>query len=89
MDRADEIDATYDLGVGTHLLYGELDYLTSVVTEDSAHVPRPSLSSSLAAVLVSCAMNPHFDYLTLDDPAPFFRGLWNEMSKSLPLSRGT
>jgi predicted ATP-grasp superfamily ATP-dependent carboligase len=83
-DRADEIDPTYDLGVGTHLLRGELDYLTSVVTDDSPHVSRPSLTGSLAEILVSCALNPNFDYLRLDDPVPFLKGIWNELSKSLP-----
>ena len=79
MDRANEIDPGYDVGVGSHLLHGELGYLLSIVTEDSPLVTRPSLPGSAWEIASSCVSEPHFDYLTLDDPGPFLRGILNKV----------
>lgn len=73
--RADEIDSSSELGVGTHMLYGELKYLNSIRRDDSPYVERPKLWSEIAAVAGSCVREPHFDFLALDDPRPFLRGV--------------
>jgi predicted ATP-grasp superfamily ATP-dependent carboligase len=73
--RADEIDCVYELGVGTHMLHGEVGYLASVLTEESPHVERPSIPGTLWEITASTAREPRFDYLALDDPGPFLAGL--------------
>ena len=77
--RADEIDTGpdpgYDLGVGSHLLYGEVGHLRSIRGRDSPLVERPSLVGTAWDVLASCYDEPHFDYLNLDDPGPFLSGV--------------
>jgi predicted ATP-grasp superfamily ATP-dependent carboligase len=80
MDRADEIDPDYEIGVGSHLLHGEVGYLLSIVTEDSPLVQRPSLSRTAVEITTSCLAEPHFDYLSLDDPGPFLQGIRNKVS---------
>ncbi|WP_277555092.1 carboxylate--amine ligase [Halobaculum limi] len=89
--RADEIDHDYDIGVGTHMLHGELGYLMSVLTEDSPHVPRPSIPGTVWAIGTSILREPRFDYLKLDDPWPFLVGVGNVLpegiSRSLPWPR--
>lgn len=73
--HADAIDDGYDVGVGTHMLYGEFGYLMSVLRDDSPHVERPSVPGTLWEIVASIVREPHFDYLTLDDPGPFVSGL--------------
>ncbi|KPN32132.1 carbamoyl phosphate synthase-like protein [Halolamina pelagica] len=73
--RADEIDCEYDVGVGTHMLRGEMGYLASVLTEESPHVERPSVPGTVWEIASSIAREPRFDYLALDDPGPFIAGL--------------
>ena len=77
--RPEAIDADYELGVGTHLLNGELGYLTSVLREESPLVPTPSVPGTALTILASCLREPHFDYLSLDDPGPFLRGIANKV----------
>jgi predicted ATP-grasp superfamily ATP-dependent carboligase len=74
-DRRDRIEPGYDVGVGSHLLYGELGYLLSILNDESALVERPSLARSTAEILRSCVEMPYFDILHLDDPGPFLSGL--------------
>jgi predicted ATP-grasp superfamily ATP-dependent carboligase len=71
--RTDDIAAEYERGAACHLLKGELGYLRSIGRDDSPHVPRPSLLREALAVAGSCASDPQFDYLRLDDPGPFAR----------------
>ena len=78
--RAEEIDPDYDLGVGCHYLQGELGYLASVLRDDSPLVERPTLRGTLRDQVTSTIRDPHFDYLTLDDPGPFFRSAYNVLS---------
>lgn len=73
--RADEIDCEYDVGVGTHMLRGELGYLVSVLTEESPYVERPSVPGTVWEIAASIAREPRFDYLALDDPGPFLAGV--------------
>lgn len=75
--RTDDIVDAYDLGVGTHLLHGELEYLASVLREESPHVQPPSLVATVWQITSSIVREPRFDYFSIDDPAPFFTGLWN------------
>ncbi|WP_340097697.1 ATP-grasp domain-containing protein [Salinibaculum salinum] len=72
-DSPDVIDPSYDLGVGTHMLEGELSYLLSLFRDSSPHVERPSLPAAISDVVWSCLTDPEFDYLKLDDPLPFVR----------------
>ncbi|WP_191967163.1 MULTISPECIES: carboxylate--amine ligase [Haloferax] len=65
----------YNLGTGTHYLWGELNHLRSVVSDDSPLVERPALSKVLWEVASSIALEPRFDYLHLDDPGPFLHFL--------------
>ncbi|WP_158055583.1 carboxylate--amine ligase [Halorussus halophilus] len=71
----------YEVGTGSHLLYGEVGYLLSVLRDESPHVQRPSLVGAAMAVLASCYKHPHFDYLRLDDPGPFVSGVGHMFSK--------
>lgn len=75
--QSQAIDPGYELGVGGHLLYGELTYLYSILHEQNPNVERPTLRSALFEILTSCYEQPHLDYAPLDDPAPFLRGVAN------------
>lgn len=61
----------YAVGVGSHLLRGELSYLLSVCREDHAAVERPPLARALADVAASTVAQPNFDVLDAADPVPF------------------
>lgn len=69
----------YERGVGTHLLYGELQYLTSVLWDDYPYVIRPSLDAAIREIAASIYEQPHFDYLRLDDPGPFVCAIRNQI----------
>jgi len=75
------IDHEYEVGVGSHLLYGELGYLLSIVREDSPLVDKPSLLGELRDVVRSCYEMPRFDNLRVDDPLPFARGVSHVLRK--------
>ncbi|QSW98430.1 carboxylate--amine ligase [Haloterrigena alkaliphila] len=66
-------DDTYEVGIGGHLLRGELSYLHSVVTEDYPMVERPSFSDAARDIATSLVSEPRFDYAVPDDPMPFVR----------------
>ena len=66
-------EPTYEVGVGGHLLRGELSYLHSVATEEYPLVERPSLGTAAREVATSLVSQPRFDYAVLDDPVPFFQ----------------
>ncbi len=75
------IEHRYEVGVGSHLLYGELGYLLSILREDSPLVDKPSLLGELWAVVSSCYEMPRFDNLRIEDPLPFARGLRHVLRK--------
>ncbi|WP_276260085.1 carboxylate--amine ligase [Haloglomus litoreum] len=75
--RRDAIDPTYESGVRSHLLYGELEYLDSVARTDCPLVDRPSLPAASWSVLSSLVTTPRFDYFRWDDPRPFARAVRN------------
>ncbi|MDS0473691.1 carboxylate--amine ligase [Natrinema sp. 1APR25-10V2] len=66
-------DPTYEVGMGGHLLRGELSYLHSVATKEYPLVERPSLNEAARDVAASLARHPRFDYAVPDDPVPFFQ----------------
>ena len=61
----------YETGLGCHRLTGELSYLHSVARYDLEHVERPALLPAVGKVIASTLREPHFDFLAVDDPAPF------------------
>ncbi|WP_137284448.1 carboxylate--amine ligase [Halorussus salinisoli] len=80
--RQSEIDPGFELGVGSHLLYGELGYLTSVLRDESPFVERPTLRETAWEIGESVVRQPRFDFLRLDDPRPFVSGVLQTLSKS-------
>ncbi len=78
-NRPELIDPEYEVGVGTHYLFGELEHLVSVAREDSPFVERPSLAGRTGEITRSCVSTPNFDYLHLDDPGPIVRQLRSEL----------
>lgn len=81
-DNADRIDTEYEVGVGNHLLIGELGYLRSVLRDEFPLVERPTFRTAVWDVLSSCYDQPHFDFIHRDDPGPFVRGVLNQFSRS-------
>jgi predicted ATP-grasp superfamily ATP-dependent carboligase len=73
-------DTDYEAGFATHLLRGEAVYLHSVLEEDNPFVDPPSFGTALWEVASSLYTQPHFDYLSLDDPAPFLQDVRNAVS---------
>lgn len=80
-DQLEQIDPTYDVGVGTHQIYGELGHLKSILTDDSEIVERPSFGGTLWDVVKSCYEDPRFDDLRLDDPLPFAQSVRHGLRK--------
>ena len=78
--RADRIEHDYRLGVGTHMLRGEVGYLGSVLTEKSPYVERPSALGTVADIVSSVVREPRFDYFAPDDPGPFLAGIRNVLT---------
>ncbi|ELZ98031.1 ATP-grasp protein-like protein [Haloferax mucosum ATCC BAA-1512] len=74
-----QIEPGYELGVGTHYLWGELGYITSVRTDESPLVERPSLPKTVWEVLSSIYDEPRFDLAHLDDPIPFAKYVWHAL----------
>ena len=73
----DDAHGTYEVGVGCHVLRGELSYLHSLLRYDYEHVDRPSVPRATASVLTSLVRQRNFDYLSTDDVRPFVRDLAN------------
>lgn len=78
-DSLDAFSATYQPGVASHLLRGEASYLYSVLREDYPLVEKPSFGSAVWNVARSLVEQPHFEYLSVDDPMPFVRDLRNAL----------
>lgn len=75
--RPDLIEPGYDVGVGSHYLYGEAEHLLSILREDSPLVEKPSFAGTAWEIAKSCYEMPNFDYLRFDDPFPFVREALN------------
>ena len=80
-DQAELIEDGYETGVGSHLLYGELQHLLSVVSDDSPIVDRPSVAGTAGTIASSCLQTPNFDVLKFDDPMPFLQGIGHFVRK--------
>lgn len=79
--RADQIDPTYVVGLGTHQLYGEVGYLMSLFTDESPIVERPSIPGTLWELTRSVYEDPRFDDFRADDPLPFVRSVQHLLKK--------
>lgn len=77
-------ESDYAVGVGSHVLRGELCYLASLLREDHDHVERPSLPRETARVLASLWQEPNFDIASLDDPRPFVRDVGTVVGDTAP-----
>ncbi|WP_226482004.1 carboxylate--amine ligase [Natrinema amylolyticum] len=73
MDEPIRSEPTYEVGMGGHLLRGELSYLHSVATQEYPLVERPSFGAAAREVATSLVRHPRFDYAVADDPVPFFQ----------------
>ena len=73
--RRDRIEPDHELGYGMHNIYGELQYLHSILRERESNADRPSLPEGIAEVVSSTIRDPRFDYLVRDDPMPLVRGV--------------
>lgn len=71
--RTDLVEPGYEVGIGSHYLYGEAEHLLSVFREESPLVEKPSLTKTALEIARSCHSMPNFDYLRHDDPFPLIR----------------
>ncbi|WP_290811690.1 carboxylate--amine ligase [Halovivax sp.] len=67
----------YEVGIGGHLIRGELLYLHSILFDDVELVERPGFPGALKDVVGSVVAHPRFDYLQANDVRPFVRDLRN------------
>lgn len=70
-------EPAYRPGTASHLLRGEAVHLHSVLREKYPLATRPSAVSTSYDIARSLIEQPHFDYLSVDDPRPFVRDLTN------------
>lgn len=73
MDEPIPRNETYTVGIGGHLIRGELSYVHSVLTKEYPLVERPPLGTAVREVAKSFVRQPRFDYAVADDPLPFVR----------------
>jgi predicted ATP-grasp superfamily ATP-dependent carboligase len=85
--QSDLIDPNYEIGVGSHLLKGELEHLQSIRKDDSPYVERPNFYVTMAELVRSCIEDPRFDLLRFDDPQPFVHGALSGLQHRIPLTR--
>jgi len=83
MGDADRIDPNYEDGVGSHLLYGELGHLLSIIYDESPIVEKPSVARTAAEIGSSCYRMPNFDCFRLDDPVPLVKGVQHLVGKKV------
>lgn len=75
-DRTDQIDPSYEVDVGCHWLKGEFLHLLSFLQNDSSLVEQPGTVSTIRDIAASILRHPNFDYLSVEDPAPFAQDWW-------------
>ena len=73
----------YEVGVGCHLLRGEVSYVNSLLRHDYDVVERPALAPALAGMAVSLLRQPNFDHLSTADPMPFVADVLGAVRKDL------
>lgn len=76
----ERIQPTYEEGFAAHLLFGEFQYLRSVLRDDYPNAVRPTFGTALRDVLTSIYEHPNSYFLIADDPVPFVSGLRNVLS---------
>jgi predicted ATP-grasp superfamily ATP-dependent carboligase len=76
-------ETSYETGVATHLLRGELVHLHSVLRGTNPHVDPPPFQQRARKIAESVVDQPNFDYLSARDPGPFVRDVLNAAT-SLP-----
>jgi len=86
-DRPEAVDHDYEMGVSSHIAYGELAHLRSVRNDDSPFLDRPSYGGTFWEIARSCVTNPRFDYIRLDDPGLFLSALRATLSSGVTSSR--
>jgi predicted ATP-grasp superfamily ATP-dependent carboligase len=82
------IEAEYETGIRGQFLYGQLQFVLSLLRENSQLVERPALPTTIGSVLWSILRHPSFDHLYLDDPQPFVRGVLDNIPFGGRLSNG-
>jgi len=80
--HGDEIDPSHETDFGSHLLYGELQYLWSVLSEEYPNTERPGLARTFFDVARSLVEQPRSDYLVRDDPMPFLFAVRNQLARA-------
>ncbi|QLH84917.1 carboxylate--amine ligase [Halosimplex pelagicum] len=85
--RPEAVDHDYETGVSSHIAYGELAHLRSVLDDDSPFLDRPSYGGTLWEIAKSCVTDPRFDYIRLDDPGLFLSALRETLSSGVTSSR--
>ncbi|SFL56949.1 Predicted ATP-dependent carboligase, ATP-grasp superfamily [Halogranum rubrum] len=88
LGKMDQIEQSYDEGFAAHILFGEVEYLLSVVRDDYPNAERPPIQRALWDVLRSVYEHPNFYFLTWDDPRPFGRGVLNVLTSAIDNRRG-
>lgn len=81
----DDTAFDYAEGLGCHLLRGEGSYVHSLLRYDYGHVDPPPVGRELAAILGSVVRQPNFDYLSVDDPRPFVRDIYDTVRDAVPV----
>lgn len=87
--RTDEIEPGYEIGIGTHQLYGEIKHLASILTDESSVVERPSFPGTAWEIARSCYEEPRFDDARIDDPLPFIYAVSHLLGKGKDAVLGT
>lgn len=82
---SESVDPTseYRTKVATHRLGGEMMYLRSILTDESPFVEPPPIGEAIREIATSFYTQPHYDYLTADDPLPFVRDGINWLARRL------
>ncbi|WP_323172009.1 carboxylate--amine ligase [Natrialba sp. PRR66] len=83
-DERERIDHDYEVGIGGHLVRGELLHLYSILTADVPLVEKPPFRTALWDICRSMATERRCDYLSRDDPRPFVRDLANAATEFDP-----
>jgi len=83
----ERIDPAYEIGVASHITYGEVSHLLSILRDESPFVERPSFRGTLWDIGKSFVTDPHFDYVRLDDPGLFIEAVRETLSSGVTASR--
>lgn len=85
--QVDRIDPSYEVGVGSHWLYGELRYIYNLLSDESTLVDPPPFLAECRSILDSFIEMPYLDDFCLDDPYPFVKGMAFALENKRPRLR--